>query len=271
MMEYPYECAEQVFTRFFANSLATTVTNSSPRIKEIFDLWQTLPEHKDVLMSNLEKNQELKQALLEESPWVMQADNETERHKRVGLLFDLNRMGNEQQRAFDKFRKMQLSSGGFPWFDGLPPSRFITQHILAGIGHLQALNALDAAYTAQATQIVNRGFVFLDHNIWNDYEDLRKMNNFNSGKQHITSTQLHYLYTCSFTKHQPESKEQYDAFDFYYNQASLYWKNFNLYGQALTALTMHRYGNTKTASDIIHSLKERAQRSEEMGMFGKTM
>jgi hypothetical protein len=79
MMEYPYECAEQVFTRFYANSLATTVTNSSPKIKQIFELWQAIPEHKDALLSNLEKNQELKQVLLEETPWVMQAANETER------------------------------------------------------------------------------------------------------------------------------------------------------------------------------------------------
>ena len=35
MMEYPYECIEQVFNRFYANSIATHIANSSPKIKKI--------------------------------------------------------------------------------------------------------------------------------------------------------------------------------------------------------------------------------------------
>ena len=108
------------------------------------------------------KNQELKQALLEEKSWVMQAANETERKKRIGLLFDLNRMGNEQQRVFDKMQKMQLNDGGFSWFDGLPASRFITQHIVSGVGHMRVLNALDNEFTGKADGIVNGGLAYMD-------------------------------------------------------------------------------------------------------------
>jgi hypothetical protein len=269
MMEYPFDCAEQVFTRFYANSLASTVANSSPRIRQIFEMWQTMPEHKDALLSNLEKNQELKQVLLEETPWVMQAANETERKKRVGLLFDLNRMSYEQQRAFDKLQKMQLSDGGFPWFDGLPASRFITQHIVAGIGHLKALNALDKGFDTNAKNIVNRGLTYMDACIIDDYNDLLKMNNKDLSKRHISYTQLHYLYACSFTQHQPREDAQRTAFEFYRNQAARYWKEFNQYGQAMTALTLHRYGDAKTAAEIIRWLKSTAQKSDEMGMYWK--
>ena len=270
MMEYPYDCAEQVFTRFYANSLAAGVANSSPRIRQIFDLWSLTPdpspkESGAALLSNLEKNQEFKQLLLEETPWVMQAVSETERKKRVGLLFDLNRMGNEQQRAFDKLQKMQLDDGGFPWFDGLPASRFITQHIVSGVGHLQALNALDNEFADRAKGIVNRALGYMDACIRDDYENLLKMNNRDMSRQHITPTQLHYLYSCSFTEHQPQG----EAFEFYRAQAVLYWKNFNLYSQALTALALNRYGDKETAAAIIRSLKGRAQKSEETGMYWK--
>jgi len=97
MMEYPYECIEQVFNRFYANSIATHIANSSPKIKKIFDTWKEVD--KDALLSNLEKNQELKSALLEETPWVLDAQDESERKRRVGLLFDLTRMANELDRA----------------------------------------------------------------------------------------------------------------------------------------------------------------------------
>ncbi|MBK7566813.1 MAG: hypothetical protein IPI31_03220 [Bacteroidetes bacterium] len=33
MMEYPYECAEQVFSRYYANSIAYFIANSDPEIK----------------------------------------------------------------------------------------------------------------------------------------------------------------------------------------------------------------------------------------------
>jgi hypothetical protein len=96
LMEYPYECAEQTFSRFYANNIASYIANSSPRIKQVFDSWKM--NSPDALLSNLEKNQELKGLMLEETPWVCEAKNESERKQRVALLFDLNRMSNELDR-----------------------------------------------------------------------------------------------------------------------------------------------------------------------------
>ncbi|MFN0274883.1 MAG: alpha-2-macroglobulin family protein, partial [Chitinophagales bacterium] len=104
MMEYPYECAEQVFNRYYSNSIAGHVANSSPKIKSVFDSWKN---SSDALVSNLEKNQELKSLLLEETPWVLQAKDETERKKRIALLFDLNKMSNEKTTALNKLINMQ--------------------------------------------------------------------------------------------------------------------------------------------------------------------
>ncbi len=41
LMEYPYECAEQTFNRYYANAIATKIVNSSPKIKEVFEKWKT--------------------------------------------------------------------------------------------------------------------------------------------------------------------------------------------------------------------------------------
>ncbi|MBK9012788.1 MAG: hypothetical protein IPM82_01135 [Saprospiraceae bacterium] len=60
LMEYPYECNEQIFSRYYANSLATSVANSHPKIKAVFDRWRNYEP--DALKSNLSKNQELKTA-----------------------------------------------------------------------------------------------------------------------------------------------------------------------------------------------------------------
>ena len=83
-MEYPYECAEQSFSRYYANTLASFISNASPKIKQVFDRWKITdiapsPSERaggEVLMSNLQKNEELKSVLLQETPWVMDANIE---------------------------------------------------------------------------------------------------------------------------------------------------------------------------------------------------
>src|SRR5690606_27524340 len=135
LMEYPYECNEQTFARYYANSLASHIANNNPRIKAVFDQWA----NSDVLISNLEKNPELKSLLIQETPWLRDAQTETEQKKRIGLLFDLNKMQNEQAIALNKLQNGQMSNGAWPWFNGGPENRYITQHILTGLGHLEKL------------------------------------------------------------------------------------------------------------------------------------
>ena len=288
LMEYPYECAEQVFTRFYANALATTVANSSPKIKRIFDQWRSLPDSK-ALLSNLEKNQDLKQALLEETPWLMQAASETERKKHVGLLFDFNRMSNEQKTALDKLKAMQGRNGGFPWFAGMPEDRFITQHIVTGLEHLRKLNALPRS--EEINNLIEKAMVYCDARIAEDYKVVQQRaeertarfgggggrtgagertgvrtgdDNRERERQLINSVQIHYLYACSFSRHYAADQQ---AFDFYMQQAERSWTRFNVYEQAMIALVMYRFGKPGVAQDILRSLKERAQMSNEMGMY----
>ena len=81
MMEFPYECSEQVFSRYYANSLASNLVNHMPVIKKVFDQWKNT--NSTELLSNLETNQELKYTLLEETPWLRDAVSETEQKKRI--------------------------------------------------------------------------------------------------------------------------------------------------------------------------------------------
>ena len=266
LMEYPHECAEQTFSRFYANSLASAVANSTPRVKQIFDQWASQPDSQ-ALLSNLAKNEELKQVVLAETPWVMQANTEEETKKRLGLLFDLNRMGNEMGRAFQKLEKMQYSNGGIPWFEGMEPSRYITQHIVGGVAHLSKLNAIDSKHNVN--RMVTRGLGYLDGQILKDYNELRRIKNVKLEDMHIGAIQVHYLYTCSYSKHKPSTGKQLEAFSYYMGQAEKYWGRTSLSQQAMLAMVFSRYGNQKEAMKIIASLKERAQYSEEMGMYWK--
>jgi len=269
LIEYPYECAEQTFSRFYANSIATHIANSSPKIKKVFDSWRNTPGSQ-ALLSNLEKNQELKALLLEETPWVLNSQNESERKKRVGLLFDLNKMAGELQSALNKLEKMQVSNGGWPWFEGMPESRYITQHIVCGMGHLDVLGVKAVRQDNSVWRMVKSAIDYLDIRVKEDYDYLKKhYTEAEMMEKHIGYEEIHYLYTRSYFLDQPIPQRCEEAFNYFKGQAQKYWLSESIYMQGMIGLALFRLKDEATPADIIKSLRENAMSSEEFGMFWK--
>jgi hypothetical protein len=267
LMEYPYECAEQTFGRFYANAIASHLANSSPSIKAVFDQWRS--QSPDALLSNLEKNQELKNLLLEETPWLLDGKNESERKKRVALLFDLNTMTREQDAALSRLQKLQLPSGGWPWFEGMPADRFITQYITTGLGRLIHLGILDQAAGGATREILTRCLRYCDDRMVDDYESLERCCKADLDKNHLGELQTQYLYMRSFFTDSPLEPRYQKALEYYRGQAKRYWVDKSRYLQGMIALALFRRGETAPPVAIIRSLKENAIISTEMGMYWK--
>ncbi|MBC8755756.1 alpha-2-macroglobulin [Kordia sp. YSTF-M3] len=265
LMEYPYECSEQTFSRYYANALASHIANSNPRIQEVFNQWKS----SDALLSNLEKNQELKSLIIQETPWVRDAQSETEQKKRIALLFDLNRMKNEETRTLQQLKQMQLPSGAFPWFSGGRKNRFITQHIVTGFGHLRKLG-IEPKGSPESVQLIKKAIAYLDQEFVTEYKNLRKYNKkVDLSKDHLSYSQLHYLYMRSFFPELKKSTEVATIMDYYKGQIDKYWLKRSLYSKGLMALVSHRMDNPKTATSILRSLKENSITSDELGMYWK--
>ncbi len=282
LMEYPYECAEQTFARYYANTLASFIANSNPRIQEVFNAWKS----SDALLSNLEKNQELKSLIIQETPWLRDAQSETEQKKRIALLFDLNKMNNEQERSIRKLQDIQMNNGGFPWFKGgRYPNAFITQHIAVGFGHLQKLGV--AKFDASTQKMIEKSVRFLDDKIKERYQKLldkakriqHKSKSTSKGEKaakkylernHLGYFELQYLYMRSFYAAISISKDTQKAIDYYKNQSAKYWNDFNLYAKGQIALIQYRTGKTSVATKILKSLKENSITSDELGMYWKS-
>ena len=266
LMEYPYDCSEQIFSRFYANSIASHIANSSPRIKQVFDSWKNITP--DALLSNLEKNQELKSLLLQETPWVLNAKNESQRKRNVALLFDLNKMGRELSSALFKLQKLQVSNGGWPWFKGMPDNRYITQHIVTGMGHLDHLGVKNIREDNKTWNMVKNAVQYLDNRIREDYEWLLKHTPDTMDKNHLGGVQIQYLYARSyFLNDVPIAVKNKKAFEYYKGQAKKFWLENNRYLQGMIALALHRMNDKITPPGIMKSLKENAIYSEEMGMY----
>lgn len=262
MMEYPYECSEQVFSRYYANALATHIVNTQPVIKNVFDQWKS----SDALLSNLEKNQELKSILLEETPWVRQAGDEQEQKKRIALLFDINKMSNELHSAMTKLMKNQTQNGGWPWFAGMPENRYITQHIVAGFGHLAHLGIHPKSNQSQLEVMIENALHYLDERMKEDYDQLHDKN-IPLDKDNIGYLTIHYLYARSFFSEYDINNRHQEAFDYWKTQIAKYWLDKGNYMQGMIALVLSRYEEQATALDIMNSLRENAIVHDEMGMY----
>ena len=272
-MEAPCECADQFFNRYYANTIASFISNKYPTIKSVFNKWSDTAKGKDsvALLSNLQKNEDLKTALLLETPWVLEAKNETQQKQNIAVLFNMVKISAEAGKAIQQLKEMQSVNGGFVWFKGGPDDRYITQYILTGIGHLKKLGALTAANSAQQnnlTIVINKAIPYLDKKIQKDYEDLIK-NKIKLINNNLTHTAIQYLYLRSFFTEIPVALGTQTAYTYYISQAKKYWLNNNKYLQAMIALTLHRNQDNITPKAIMRSLKENSINSETLGMYWK--
>jgi uncharacterized protein YfaS (alpha-2-macroglobulin family) len=261
LMEYPYECSEQTFNRLYANALARHIANHDPKIRAVFDQWKNTP----ALDSPLEKNQDLKSVMLEETPWVRQAQDESQARRNVGILFDDNRLNYETDATLRKLTEMQLQDGRWPWFPGGPGNDYITLYIVTGFGRLRHLGA--DIPVAAGQRVLQRLDQWMDEH----YQDIQK--NWARPDDYVPGpTDALYLYGRSFfLKDTPIASQHQAAVDFFLKQSRKLWLQTNCrQSQGQLALALKRWGgaeNLAVAQAIMRSIKERSVTNEEFGMF----
>ena len=274
LAEYPYECMEQTFSRYYANTLSLHISQTNPEIEKVFKAWSSSPDKaNNTLLSNLEKNSELKNLLLEETPWVVNAKTETENKKRMALLFESKKAMDEMHRALLKIKENQSIDGSWSWFKGMNGNRFITQYILSGFGHLKKIGVYSREKNTSIEKITESAIRFLDKQLLEDYESILQLTKKDSTKldeNYLNPIVVHYLYTRSFFPEYKVSSKNEPAFTFFQKQAKKYKFTTSFYSQGLIALSFFRNGDKKTANKILDSLKENAIRSEELGYHWKS-
>lgn len=264
LMEFPHECTEQTFNRLYANALARSIANADLKIRQMFDLWKNTP----ALDSPLEKNQDLKSVALEETPWLRQAESESQARKNVGILFDGNRLDSELERLRLKLTEAQLSDGRWPWFPGGAGDDFMTLYIVTGYGRLRHLGA------GLAVDLALRAVASLDDAADRHYRDILKSKN--SDDYVPTPRDALYLYGRSFfLKDLAPARAKQEAIDFFLRKTREHWLKVDCrQSQAHLALALKRFGgadNLSAARDIMRSLKERSVQDDEMGMFWRDL
>ncbi len=259
MMEFPHECAEQTFTRLYANSIAVNMAKSNPEIKKVYDAWVRQAENGKGLQSKLAQNQDLKTTLIEETPWLMEANNETERMQKMGTLFNQAKMNEELQTAFEKLKQMQMENGAFPWFGGMYANVYITQTIVIGFGKMQKMGVDISQYQ----EMIDKAMNYLDAEATREYSYFKTLKEF----KNFYPSNLQYLYCKSyFPKSGIETSSE--VVQYYLNNAEKTWVENSLMNRAqlATALLVLK-PKSEVPQLIIKSFTENAKQTDEMGMY----
>ena len=253
--------ADVIFNKWFADVLASEIFKANPKLKSVFEEYQS----KGLLTSNLEKNQELKQLLLEETPWVLESKNEEEQMQKLALLFDANTMKNSINQDWDDFRKLQNPDGGFSWYQGYPSSYGTSLYILKNLGKINSWlkdNVKDYQ-TSEQNELVANLVKYVDNEI-DKYSDLKKENIWNNWT-------LDYLDTRNYWEKQYPLKGKGATLKSLVKQKAKTVKvtNFTFFGLHRAALLMSDYGLKEASDKLMNYLKETSVDSKTQGVYWK--
>ena len=259
LMEFPHECCEQTFSRYYANALGAFIANADPRIRATFDAWREAGA--EALKSPLETNPQLKAVALEATPWVREAEHETAARARLGELFGSERLAAEQERCLGKLRETRNRDGLWPWFPGGPSSDSITLYILTGFARLNRLAAMDYPdFFADATKA-------LDREVAEDVKRRLRLAKEQKIPFRVNGFDVRWLYLHSFAG-VPAPKNGKDA-ELFVEHLRTEWPDLGLETQAVAATALKRRGEEALAREILASIKERGVLSDELGMYWK--
>lgn len=256
--------AETAFYVLYANTISSYIAKNIPNLINYIKKWQI--ETPDALMSQLQKDENLKAILLQETPWVLEAKSEAEQRSRIANLFDINNMSQQQHSCIDIIEKKQVSSGGWPWMDGMPESTYITMYILSGIGRLDKMNALDALPANEKNRIMeiaNKAVRYIEHDVADYYRYMKH----EKQEWGIGTYTLAELYALSFFKQQNSDRDFKDAKNYFMSRLDKEWTKFSFNNRSKAAVLLFRNGNVETAKLMLQSFKECAQKNEQIGMY----
>ena len=261
-----FTSAEDIFYSYYARALAHKLLQTYPRIQTVFEQWKK--QSPEAFLSELQKNKSLKDIVLQATPWLLEARDETEQKRRVALFFDLNQMQHKQQTALLRLQTAQLPSGAWSWFPGMPADLFTSQNILSGLSDLVRFKALDLKQQPEVKTMMQKGIRYVDHEMLQKYRQLQKRYPKTMNKNHLTSGIIRY---CSWRTGLltlfPVNEKNGRALDYFTGQIRQYWPGLDNNLQALSALALNRSGYAYDAEAILRALTEKSLLTAQKAMY----
>lgn len=253
----------------YSNALSLHLVKSSPGLRKLVELWKSVPGND--FWSELGRNEELKNIVLTETPWVAASVNDSERKQRIALLLDENGMNNRLATVVGKLSEMQLSDGAWPWFNGMTSSRYITTRIVELIARMKAMGISFGILGGEVDSMYYKALKYLKSEVGREYMDimeLRKRKGENASYS-VSDATVSYLYICAIDKSASEvSDSSVNKFmtEYFVGKSS----SMSIYMKSVMSFVMEHSGYHDEAANLLKSLMEYLVYSDDMGYYFDT-
>lgn len=249
-------------TAYYANSIAKHIIAQYPGIKDVFEQWRN-EETKESLSSRLERNQELKNIILDETPWTLAADNDAERKLQIANYFNGNTIENNLNATIDKLEKLQKSDGSWCWWPGTDTgSQALTGNIATLLARLNNMTGQDN----RTSKMLDKAITYLGTKIADEVKRLKKAEKEGRPAFFDGESALQYLYICSLNNRKM-SNDEHAAADYMLNRLKENNGKSSLYAKALMTVVLAQKGETSLAKEYLKSLEEYSVVTKDMGRY----
>ena len=255
---------------YYANSLAQHISNTHPKLSQVIEQWKSEGKDKELLISQLEKNQDLKNLLLQETPWVLEAESETAQRQRLSTLFDLNEMRNKLTVAEKKLMDLQKDDGGWSWFEGMKGSRYITTSVMEMMSRLQMLTG--KSFEGDLNRSYRRAMDYLQEQAKEEYKRMKEYEKkYPKSDLYPSENTLEYLYIWSLTNRDTDYGKLTGEFktmtNYFLDKMVKHPHDYTIYGKARCAVILYDFGRKEKAQEFFQSLMEYTVYTDEMGRY----
>ena len=253
---------------FYANSLARNILTSVPKMKQIIEQWRNeaaAGAQETTMQSNLQKNQSLKELLLTETPWVMDAQNEAEQKQNLIQFFDENSMNQRLKKAITLLGNLQNSNGSWSWWEGMSGNLYMTVAVSKTLVRLNTI----LGPQDETTEMLTDAFKYMRREIAKEVVELKKLAKKGYKELRPSETAVSYLYLCALDGRKMPASAKAD-YDYLVALLSKKTTELTIYGKATSAIILAKSGYEKKAAEYLQSIKEYSVFTEEMGRYFDT-
>mgnify|MGYP003289412505 CR=1 FL=1 len=263
-------------TAVYVNVLGRKLVTDNPRIKTAVDQWRMEQGEETSLQSSLAKNQELKDIVLSETPWVNEAESETEQKQMLAAFFDANTIDSRVASAIKELGKLQNEDGSWSWYPGMKGNSNITVSVAEMLVRLNK----NAGMQEETKVMLNKAMDYLNKETVKQVEKLKEMEKKGQTVTFPGLTTLQILYLNAISSDSPSvslSKGRSGGASLT-SQPHIYLiellkkdiKKQSIYEKALTAIVLAKSGQQKNGGEYVESLKQYTVFTEEQGRYYDT-
>ncbi len=247
---------------YYANGLGRYLMQQTPKIKETIDAWQLEQGDGTSLSSNLERDEELKTLVLNETPWVMDAHFEANQRKQLADYFDEQKIDSRLAGALEKLHALQRADGSWSWWKGMGSSLYVTTEVTE---MLVRLNALTGQHD-DTESMLSQSFHFLGHELVKEMDELKKAAKQGAKDLRPSEWAVQTLYAMALDGRKMSDNTE-AAKHYMVDLLAKRTNDLTIYGKAIVAVVLAKNGKAKKAAEYLQSIREYSVMTEEMGRY----